>query len=313
MAPEPVSIVVLTKDEERNLPECLDALLAQLAPEDEILVVDAASTDGTVEVAKTYERKHANVVRLLAADQVLSFGAARNIGIKLARHDVIAFVSADAVPESDWLEETRRALRNADIVYGRQRHAPTDANVATVSRGLRYHHFEADDGDGLPERFASNVNATYRRVVFDELQFDEAAPGAEDVAFAKEARFLGYRIAYARRAVVRHKDVTSWRGEWRKHVREGVAYAQLRDLLGAPRGHLAWAFMVGGLALLSVFFQSALLLAGTVLVFFAPTIRRLFSPAARRYRAPALLAGAAASPIFDVAFVAAYLRRRVIS
>lgn len=312
MAPERVSIAVLTKDEAANLAECLDSLLPQLAEGDEILVIDSASRDATVGIAEKYARERPGTVRIHASTHNLSFGAARNLAVDLARNDVVAFVSADAFAERGWLDGMRRALRNADIVYGRQRHAPPKASAATVSRGLRYHHFE-DDGDGLPERYASNVNAAYRRIVFGTLRFDERAEGAEDVAFAREARFAGFRIGYARDAVVGHKDVASWRGEWRKHLREGAAHAQLRQLLGVPWLHLAWAFTVGILAILAVAFESAWLLAATLVAFFAPTLRRLASPLARRYRAAPLLAGAAASPIFDAAFVAAYLKRRVTS
>ena len=64
------------------------------------------------------------------------------MGITMAKHDIIAFVSADAVPADGWLGTLRGAIANADIVYGRQRHAPTRMNASTVSRGLRYHHFE---------------------------------------------------------------------------------------------------------------------------------------------------------------------------
>lgn len=312
MAQERISIVVLTKDEAQNLPDCLASLLPQLRQGDEVLVIDSASRDRTVEIACEHEKRHPDQVRVFASDDNLSFGAARNLGIKLSEGDVVAFVSADAVAEPGWLDAMRRALDRADIVYGRQRHAPPVDNAATVSRGLRYHHFELA-GDVLPETYASNVNAAYRKMVFDELTFDELAEGAEDVAFAREARFAGYRIAYAADAVVGHKDVASWKGEWRKHLREGAAHAQLRSLLGTPRLHLLWALAVGTLALLAVVLQSLALLAATVLVFFAPTLRRLRSPLARRYRAAPLLGAAAVSPIFDAAFVAAYLRKRVIS
>lgn len=312
MVPERISIVVLTKDEAQNLADCLASLLPQLAEGDEVLVIDSASTDRTVEIACDWEARHPEQVRVFVSDENLSFGAARNLGIKLSEGDVVAFVSADAVADEGWLAAMRRALERADLVYGRQRHAPPVTNLATVARGLRYHHFEAS-GDVLPETYASNVNAAYRKLVFDELSFDEFAEGAEDVAFARQARFAGYRIAYAPDAVVGHKDVASWRGEWRKHLREGAAHAQLRSLLGTPRLHLVWALAVGGLAVLAAFLHSAVLLAATVLAFFAPTLRRLRSPLARRYRAAPLLGAAAVSPIFDAAFVAAYLRKRVIS
>ncbi|HEU4435931.1 MAG TPA: glycosyltransferase, partial [candidate division Zixibacteria bacterium] len=43
-----ISAVILTKNEERNLPRCLESVRWA----DEILILDSGSTDGTVEVAK---------------------------------------------------------------------------------------------------------------------------------------------------------------------------------------------------------------------------------------------------------------------
>lgn len=306
--PAPLSVVVLTKDEALNIGECLDAVLAQLRAADEVIVVDSASKDATLAICEGYAERHPGRVRMHAFPETVAFGAARNTGVEMARHDVIVFLSADAVPEEGWLDALRAALENADIVYGRQRHAPPTSNVATVARGLRYHHFEVQR-NVLPETYASNVNAAYRRVAFDTIRFDDELPGSEDVAFAKLARYAGLRIAYAPSAVVRHKDVASLKGEWRKHTREGAAQAQLRRLLGAPKMHLAWAFTVGGLGLIAVVSGSAWMLGLTLLAFFAPTLRRLASPVARRYKPLPLVAGAAASPFFDLAFVASYLGR----
>jgi glycosyltransferase involved in cell wall biosynthesis len=307
----PVSVVVLTKDEAANIGGCLDAVRAQLRVDDEALVIDSASRDETVRLAEQVARDDPRV-RVHASREDLSFGAARNMGVALARHDVIVFLSADAVPEAGWLDALRDALANADIVYGRQRHAPDEENLATVSRGLRYHHFEVGDEATLPETFASNVNAAYRRFAFDTLRFDERALGAEDVAFAKAARLAGLRLAYAPRAVVRHKDVATLKAEWRKLAREGEAYAQLRGLLGAPTWHIAWATAVAGLALITVVSGKWWMLVPTVVVFFAPTLRRLLSPVARQYRVVPLVGATLASPFFDLAFVGSYLKRRVI-
>lgn len=307
---EPVSVVILTKDEAANIAECLDAVLAQAADRDEVIVVDSASRDATLSICERYAVAQPGRVRVHAFPVNVSFGEARNMGVEMARHDVIVFVSADAVPDEGWLAALRESVANADIVYGHQRHAPPTQNAATVSRGLRYHHFEAGK-DVLPETFASNVNAAYRRFAFQTLQFDDDLPGSEDVAFAKQARLAGLRIAYAKRATVRHKDVASLRGEWRKHLREGAAQARLRQLLGAPKHHLAWAVMVAGLGLIAIVAQSLLVLAACVLMFFAPTLRRIASPVSRRYRPAALVGGAALSPIFDLAFVGAYLRNRI--
>lgn len=306
---EPLSIVVLTKDEEHNLPDCLDALVPQLEGDDEIVIVDAASHDRTVEIARGYAARFPRRIVVEASPTPLGFGAARNRAIEIARSPSIVMLSADAVPEAGWLAALRAALADADVVYGRQRHAPTRHNAATVSRGLRYHRFEGKP-TGLPETYASNVNAAYRRAAFASARFDEAAPGAEDVAFAREARLAGLRIVYAEHAVVRHRDVSSFGAEWRKHVREGAAHAHLQPLLGLPRWHLAWAVAVAGMGLLAIVAQSPVVLVGTVIVFFAPTLRRLRGGAAKRYRPFALARGVAASPLFDLAYVGSYLNRR---
>lgn len=306
-----LSVVILTKDEEANVGECVRGVLGQLSEGDEIVVIDSASTDATVPIVDTIAREDARV-RVLASRTNLSFGAARNSGVETAKNDVIVFVSADAFPEANWLLSIRAAIANADIVYGRQRHAPTVESVATVSRGLRYRHFE-EQSEGLPERYASNVNAAYRRFAFQTIQFDEEAAGAEDVAFAKAARLAGLRIAYAPGAIVRHKDAATLRAEWRKHLREGAAYAQLRKLLGAPTSHLAWVIIVAGLALITIVSGQPWMLIPTGLAFLAPTLRRVISPVARRYKPLPLIGAAVLSPIFDLVFIGAYFRRRWMS
>lgn len=307
-SPGSVSVVILTKDEATNVAECLDATLPQLHGSDELIVIDSASRDATLAICGSYAHAHPGRVRMHAFPTNVNFGEARNTGVAMAKHDIIVFVSADAVPEADWLDTLRAAILNADIAYGRQQHAPPRPNAITVSRGLRYHHFERS-GDALPETFASNVNAAYRRFCFETLSFDDL-PGSEDIAFARKARLAGLRIAYAPRAVVHHKDVTDWRGEWRKHLREGAAQARSRRLLGTPHLHILWATGVAALGIAAVALASLPILALCILVFFAPTLRRLASPGARRYRAVQLAAAAAVSPVFDLAFVGSYLTQR---
>ena len=73
----PVSVVILTKDEAANIVECLDAVCAQLADGDEVLVVDAASRDDTVALVQRVAERRPGIVRLHASTEHLTFGAAR--------------------------------------------------------------------------------------------------------------------------------------------------------------------------------------------------------------------------------------------
>ncbi|HUR67799.1 MAG TPA: glycosyltransferase family 2 protein [Candidatus Thermoplasmatota archaeon] len=308
--PEPVSVVILTRDEGANIRECIDEVLQQMRDRDEIVVVDSASCDDTVAICERYAFERPGKLRMHAYPANVGSAEARATAIEMAKHDVLVFVSAAAVPEPGWLDALRGAVANADVVYGRQRHAAPRAGAATVSRGLRYHRYEKDV-EALPETFASRANAAYRRFAFETLASHDALAGHDDAALAREARLAGLRLAYARDALVSHKDVASWSAEWRRRLLEGAARATRRDLLGTPRGALLWALAVGATGIAAVALASAWLLALCVMLFFAPTIRRVASPVVRRYKAPHLVGGVAASPFFDLAFVGGYLARRV--
>jgi len=80
----PVTAIILTRNEAENLPACIDTVRWA----DEILVVDALSTDNTAEIA---ESLGARVVR----HRFENFAAQRNFAQQEARHDWVLFVDAD--------------------------------------------------------------------------------------------------------------------------------------------------------------------------------------------------------------------------
>lgn len=85
MARQRLSVVVLTKDEEKNIAPCLDTVKWA----DEIIVVDDNSTDKTVEVARSYTDRVVN--HSLNGD----FSSQRNFGNELATGDWIIQMDAD--------------------------------------------------------------------------------------------------------------------------------------------------------------------------------------------------------------------------
>lgn len=110
----PVSVIVLTKDEERNIGICLDSL----AWADEVIVFDSYSSDRTVDIAR---EKGASVV----ARKFDNFAAHKNWAIDNLdlRHDWIFFVDADERGTPLLAEETRQVVsdplsRNGYYVAG---------------------------------------------------------------------------------------------------------------------------------------------------------------------------------------------------
>lgn len=88
-----ISIIIPCYNVEKYVEECLDSILNQSFKNVEIICVDDGSTDGTLKILKTYEKKHKNVKVLTQKNK--SAGAARNNGLKVATGEFVLFMDSD--------------------------------------------------------------------------------------------------------------------------------------------------------------------------------------------------------------------------
>lgn len=100
-----ISIIILTKNEEQDLPKCLTSL--QWA--DDVHVLDSGSTDNTLEVAKAYGAK-------ISFNNFESFGKQRNFALEHLdiKNEWILFLDADEVVTPEFLEAMKEAISEAD-------------------------------------------------------------------------------------------------------------------------------------------------------------------------------------------------------
>lgn len=105
-----ISVVVCTKNEEKNIEKCLKCLKNQTI-KPEIIVVDASSTDNTRKIAKKYTKK-------VVLDNKKGLGEARNIGFKHAKGKVIAYCDADVRPPKNWTKNILKSIKNYGCVSG---------------------------------------------------------------------------------------------------------------------------------------------------------------------------------------------------
>jgi glycosyltransferase involved in cell wall biosynthesis len=97
-----VSVIVITKNEERNIRECLNSVRWA----DEIVVVDSESTDATVTIAKEVSKK-------VFVRKWEGFGAAKNYALQQSTGDWVLWLDADerVTPE---LHKEMQAVLEAD-------------------------------------------------------------------------------------------------------------------------------------------------------------------------------------------------------
>jgi glycosyltransferase involved in cell wall biosynthesis len=194
-------VVVPARDAATTLQRTLECLAAQRdAPEFEVIVVDDGSTDETAEIAR------AAGVRLIQTEGVGS-GQARNIGVREARGDVIAFTDADCFPTPGWLAAALPRLDSADLVAGAVAPDPS------VPLGPFDRTVWVERETGLYE----TANLLIRRDLFERIGGFEvwlSSNGrrrgwtnpelAEDVWLGWRARRAGARTAFAADALVHH-------------------------------------------------------------------------------------------------------------
>lgn len=108
-----ISVVIPTYNEEKYLSKTLESIASLSRKPDEILVIDADSTDATKLIA---EQGGARV----AVIPHRGIGFARQQGLEAATGDVIAFTDADTVVPPDWLTiiEAKLAVPGVAAVYG---------------------------------------------------------------------------------------------------------------------------------------------------------------------------------------------------
>lgn len=116
-----VSVIVpsYNMSEKGFLVPCIESLLGQTLDEIEIIYVDDASTDDSVDVLSRYANRHSNIT-VLSMNENGKQGAARNWGLEEARGEYIGFVDGDDFVSPDFYESlyVEAKKTGCDLVEG---------------------------------------------------------------------------------------------------------------------------------------------------------------------------------------------------
>lgn len=174
-----VSVIVCARNEEDNLQDYLQTLLAQDYPKFEVIVVNDGSEDKTQEVLERYELVSSNLyVTFVPRDAhvISTKKLALTIGAKAAHYDYLLLTDADCRPESrQWIREmvngfAPRKGHETEIVLGYGAYFEEDTllnsllNYDTLFNGMQYLGMAAA---GHPYMGVGR-NLAYRRATFFE-------------------------------------------------------------------------------------------------------------------------------------------------
>ena len=115
-----ISVIVCAKNEEENLKKLLPLLITQDYPNFEIVLIDDASRDETLEIFEEYEKLHKNIKLVKVENNEAFWGNkkfALTMGIKAAKTDHLLFIDADCYPNSqNWISEMSSHFTNEKTI-----------------------------------------------------------------------------------------------------------------------------------------------------------------------------------------------------
>jgi glycosyltransferase involved in cell wall biosynthesis len=119
----PISVIVCAKNEEENVKKFVPLLAEQDYHTFEIVLIDDASSDNTLEIFEEFEKQYPNIKLVKVENNEAFWGNkkfALTLGIKAAKYEYLLFTDADCYPTSkDWITAmSAQFTQQKNIVLG---------------------------------------------------------------------------------------------------------------------------------------------------------------------------------------------------
>ncbi|HZA07838.1 MAG TPA: glycosyltransferase family A protein, partial [Nitrososphaeraceae archaeon] len=108
---ELIDVVIRTKNSEEFLKECLRSIHEEI-PVRRIIIVDAGSTDKTLEIASSFDKACVYV------KPDLNLGQATKFGFSKAETEWVAIIDSDVILGRGWFDQMKRYMNEWDAVEG---------------------------------------------------------------------------------------------------------------------------------------------------------------------------------------------------
>jgi len=212
-----VSVTIVTYDSGRFIKRCLETVLAQDYPNKEVIVIDNASTDGTVDILEQFEDR----CQIVYNDENIGFAAAQNQAINMSSGSWVLTLNPDVLLLGGFIQALVEAghihpkigsvcgklltIRPTFDIPERPLVDSTGIYFTPMLRHLDRGSQQVDNGHFRRYEYvfgASAAAALYRRTMIDDVSMDgdffdsDFFAYREDADVAWRAQLLGWRCIY---------------------------------------------------------------------------------------------------------------------
>jgi GT2 family glycosyltransferase len=209
-----ISVVLLNWNGANVLEKCLDSLRNQTYRPLEIIVVDNASTDGSVELV----RRGFPDVKLIVNERNLGFGGGNNVGIRASQGRYVMMLNNDTRLDPKCIEELKRSIEKDErygacaskILLEYEDNLIDAAGISVCPDGLSIGRGRLEEGDRYDEEaevfFASDCACLYRRKMLEDIGLydEDFFAYADETDMGWRAQLAGWKCIYNPEAIVYH-------------------------------------------------------------------------------------------------------------
>jgi GT2 family glycosyltransferase len=209
-----ITVIILNWNGRKFLPECLDSVAKQTYPGLRVLVVDNASTDGSVD----FLRREYPHVRLVVNDRNLGFGGGNNSGIRACETPYLVILNNDTDLHPDCIAELKRTMDRDErigacasrIMLKFEDDRLDAAGLSPCADGLALGRGRMEPSARYAREeevfFASDCCTLYRKSMLDEIGLydEDFFAYADETDLGWRARARGWKCVYVPTAAVNH-------------------------------------------------------------------------------------------------------------
>ena len=219
-----VSVILPNYNGAALLQKHLPNVMLACAPDDEIIVVDDASTDESLKVLASFFPK----VKVIKLKENQRFAGACNEGVKQASHEIVVLLNTDVSPQKTTFRNLEACFQNQAEVFAvgcseKANHLISGRSCARFARGMFIHARHPNQESGF-SAWASGGSMAVRRSYWNKLGgMDTLFRPAyyEDIDLSYRAWKNGWKVLFCESAKVDHHHESTNKaifGRWKMEV-----------------------------------------------------------------------------------------------
>lgn len=232
-----ISVIIPTRNAEEYMNDLLNKLYNQTKQIDEIIVIDTASKDRTIEICKQFDK----VKTIQIKQSEFDHGGTRNLGARNAKGEYIIFLTQDAIPENEYfVENILKPFNDLNVaaVYGRQIAREDATPIERLAREFNYPDYDMVKSKkdiqtlGIKTFFFTDVCSAFRKEDFESVGgFPENIILNEDMIIASRFILRDKLVVYASKAAVIHSHDYTFKQQFSRYFDIGISLKQNQYIL----------------------------------------------------------------------------------